>query len=504
LVAVAGLTWMIYRPDRVLPFDMLDFSEFLPTLQSRNSFGSRLAGLIEYYARQGRLNLLQYFFVDLRWTLFGFWSPGWQWSRMVVMLVIVTLTYRLLRRLGCTAFGASAGSAVFLVAPPATAGWIRLTMGEPMATVCLLLTCQLVLQDPRWWQRWSRVALLAVLLALILLAKEVLAATFLLPLTLCMMLSDDGTLREPQFRPGARRFAFVAAITSAVMLLPVLLVMRSAASTAYAAQFGGRLRSPGEIIASWLSSYVPFMVSGAPARIAGVALVAGLALVAIGWGIRLRREPNARLQRSLLAISLAMPLAGILVYAPWPVFAAFYSVPFMVGASIGIGLALSSLERASRAAAVGGYALWTLLLLVGAMDAAAQARLSAARQLAIMATIERLSSVAGSSDTVFVATDVRPTQTWQGAGPTIERYGVALGRRMPTLVNAPCGQTRQRVDAAAAGGVFFSSLCPKPESSQPIVERFNRFSVRSIRPSIDSFRVDVIVPRTDAQRSGDR
>jgi hypothetical protein len=52
LVLAVVVAFIIYRPDRDLPFDNLDFSEFLPILQSSESFWERTRELTRHYANQ--------------------------------------------------------------------------------------------------------------------------------------------------------------------------------------------------------------------------------------------------------------------------------------------------------------------------------------------------------------------------------------------------------------------------------------------------------------------
>src|SRR5688572_6437476 len=74
-VLAVVVAFFMYRPDHKLPFDYLDFSEFLPILQSTDSYWERSWGLIRYYASHGRANVLPYALLSAKWELFGWWSP---------------------------------------------------------------------------------------------------------------------------------------------------------------------------------------------------------------------------------------------------------------------------------------------------------------------------------------------------------------------------------------------------------------------------------------------
>src|SRR5688572_17342855 len=93
-------TFLVYRPDRNVPFDFVDFSEFLPLLQG-DSFFARLKSLLDYYLnQQGRANVVPYAILAAKWGWFGDYSPAWQWLRFGTMWGIILLTFLLLRRIG--------------------------------------------------------------------------------------------------------------------------------------------------------------------------------------------------------------------------------------------------------------------------------------------------------------------------------------------------------------------------------------------------------------------
>ena len=75
--------------------------------------------LVDYYASEGRFNIVGYAFLAARWNLFGWSSPGWQLARGAMMLLLIGLTYVLLRRLGASRLGATLGGSVYLIAPAA-------------------------------------------------------------------------------------------------------------------------------------------------------------------------------------------------------------------------------------------------------------------------------------------------------------------------------------------------------------------------------------------------
>src|SRR5579862_5204894 len=174
LLVVTG-TLLLYQPWRRLPFDITDFSEFLPLLH-RPSLGARWSGFLHYYASQGRWNVLSYAAIIAKWSVFGMYTAGWELVRFAEMWLIIVLTFLALRRFGADAWGAAAGAALMTVAAPAVPAWLRLTMGEPLG-LALLLAALLVATRYRGSAHWRRDAIvIAILVALALLTKEMLVA----------------------------------------------------------------------------------------------------------------------------------------------------------------------------------------------------------------------------------------------------------------------------------------------------------------------------------------
>src|SRR5262245_61410373 len=80
----------LYTPWVSRPFDILDFSEFLPLLTGAGGFLSRLSALNDYYVHQhGRLNLLSYAALAAKWSVLGDSPMLWQWLRFIEMGLLV-------------------------------------------------------------------------------------------------------------------------------------------------------------------------------------------------------------------------------------------------------------------------------------------------------------------------------------------------------------------------------------------------------------------------------
>jgi hypothetical protein len=495
-----ALTFLVYRPDRDLPFDFVDFSEFLPLLQRGESFIGRMRELLGYYAGQGRANVVGYAAIALKWGLWGDSAPAWQWTRFVVMWLVVVLTYLLLRRVGASRLASMTGASVFLFSLPAVDGWLRLTMAEPAGTILLLMACFIAVRGRP--SDGARVGLpFALVCATLVLLKEMLAATLVLPLALVVT-------RAYRAEGGARRSRLISlavsgGVTVALAGIPVALVALSAPGDAYTAEFGARLRPIGDVFAAWTLGLAPFgLGTSFPPSLAGIALLALVGLLVAGWAIELRRRDAAESgSRMLLAIGLVFPLLGSAIYLPWPSYNRFYAIPFMLGGALLAGIALSALEYRSPRASVATYCVWLLFLLFGAADAAGQSARAAVRQRITREVVARVAGMKEQVDTIFLATDQRPPTVWQGIGPTLQRYGEAMGHSMPPFINMSCDESRRRAATGDAAVVVFSTLCPGITMRDPIISRYRRLALPSTRLRAESIRVDFVRPGPSVERT---
>jgi hypothetical protein len=491
VLALLG-AFIMHRPDRELPFDNLDFSEFLPILQSSESFWERIPALMDYYARHGRANLLPYVLLSAKWEVFGWWSPGWQWSRYAVMVGVIVLAFLLLRRLGATILGSAAGASVFLVAPAAVRGWIRLTAAEPLGTLLLLALCLTILPARRLREsrtRWLAVALLAIG---VLLTKEMLAAALVLPVGLLLLTDDDGRVRAPAMTRQVTQLVVLLSVIGVLCLGPMLRIALAAPEHGYSSLYGDAARPVPQAMRTWWHTFVPFDPAyGFPAGVITVALILLVGLLVCGWWLHLR-TPEGRAHGWLLALAMVFPLVGAIVYAPWPAYQEFYAMPFLFGTSVLVAFAVAAFQRGSpRPVEMAALGWWGALLLVGGIDAHRQAASAAASQLAMYRLVTHIHGMA-PVDSVLVATDVKAPQQWQGAAGTLRRYALAVNVPWPPTRDIPCSKESSPSAATSRIVVVYRyDLCSRPVSAEPIVQRFRRLSLRRLRLVDDSVRIDV-------------
>jgi hypothetical protein len=493
-VVAVLVTFAVYRPDRNVPFDFLDFSEFLPLLQEGDSYLDRLSKLVAYYATQGRFNLLGYAGIAAKWGLWGDSSPGWQWTRFFTMWVAILLTYRVLRRVGVNRVGAVMGCSMFLFAPVTFDGWMRLTTAEPLGVLLLLAGCLLALSSVsnRRTELLTGLAFAAICAGIIL-VKEMLVFSLVLPLLLPLVRRG---IERTALRTRLRTLIVSAIASVPLAATPVVLTAMRAPRQAYTTAFGSQTRPPSDVLAQWSLAFVPFDPGNSfPARFTGIALIAFSAIVIIGWTLRVRAGDDHLQLKALLPISLLFPLLGTLIYLPWPAWSRFYLLPFLLSGAILTAIAFEGIDTRSRRAFYGAAFVWFVLLMAAGTDAYGQSNRLIARQLTNRAVVTRLASLHASFDTVFVATDQKVPAAWQGLGPTLERYGRAFELSMPVIINVPCQESRARAESTGAPITAYSSHCPGFAAKDPIVFRYRRLRLGPLPlTTTDSIRVDFILP----------
>ena len=432
LVVIGSL--LLYQPWRRLPFDITDFSEFLPLLQ-RPSLGARWSGFLHYYASQGRWNVLAYAAITAKWSLFGMYTAGWELSRFAEMWLIIVLAFLILRRFGADVWGAAAGAALLTVATPAVPAWLRLTMGEPLG-LALLMPALLLATRYRNSARWRRDAIaIAVLIALALLSKEMLVVFVPFIVVVATCLAAPGRLEWPQM--GRRTMYLVGCIVIAtiVVLTPVAITAVHAPPGNYASQYGGWKMDPGQLSLNFATVVLPVTQSRpgeivslftAPAN-ALFLLTLAVAAVLIYRGRAAQRTPWARVA-AWTGLALSLPAFVVVAYGPWSYFQDFYGLPYVLGSSMLLAGAVTAASRAGRRLAPALRAACAGILLLGAVRAMLPAQESFARRTVQGDLARFLAEKAAHRPVLVMKADFQPSPwaRWQDTGPTLGRYAAAL------------------------------------------------------------------------------
>jgi hypothetical protein len=502
---VAGLAFFLYLPTRQRPFDLLDFSEFLPLLTAHNSWSDQFLALARYYLQdQGRTNVLPYGAITLKWGLFGNSVVSWQLARFIQMLIIVAGVYHLCRRLGASWSGAGWGSLLLVTAGSATDAWTRLTTGEPLGLMFLLAALGMAerfQQNPRWQRRANAIAML---LAGMVLCKETLVAAvpFLLAIAWCRQ--PDGTYA---WSGRSTRNIGLAVRTLGVMMilgLAIALIAANAHTEAFASQYGRETPSFLSSVVTFVLFLLPSRTGLEPASASLPANLAFLALVGQGWWLQLRRDRPSNSTAILLGALLLFPLAGTLVYAPWPLRELFYGLPFMITPAVLLARAVTSVEQR------GGVARWLAQLTCAgivaftALQAHHLSRYKTARQEVNYSLATTLASLAGG-DSGFVALKSTFAEGWRGPGPALMRYGRLMAPTgvMPIVVNVRCDDIPRILsivrNETTRALISYSNTCgPLPNRSHHIAQGFVYYDPARWSLKLDSLGADVIIlPATE-------
>jgi hypothetical protein len=437
----ALVAFLLYRPDTAAPFEIVDFSETLPILTEGQGFTDRFQGLVSYYLQHGRAAFGLSAGLAARWSLFEWWTPGWQWARFLVCLAVVVLTWRLLRLLGASRAGAAAGAGLFVVSESAAPGWLRPAVSEPFGTL-LLLVASLVACRYQGTERPGRLAAaIAVLVALMILTKETLVAAAFLPAALALCRGPHGWLTWPEL---SRRNAVLAGALGGVLLVmavPVLWAVSQTAPDGYARQFGAADGLLSNAVFGLLPALFPFTpIPSPPLWSVLLADIAWLTVLIVGWRALPGDAVARRHARLVLSLGLALPLARLVVYLPWPLQYPYYSIPYLLGVALLLAFAVTHLGRAARPLPQFGLIAAALAGLQSAAGSGAEAaRYFASRRLsdALVSELHTLGRT-GAVDSVVIAVPRVKEQAWWGLGPTLARFGTATGRPLPPVREMVC------------------------------------------------------------------
>jgi 4-amino-4-deoxy-L-arabinose transferase-like glycosyltransferase len=493
-LGTALLAAYIYQPWRDLGFDLEDFSEFQPILEHAASLSSRFSALTEYYATQGRWNVVGYAFLAAKWTLFGPEPVTWQWLRLVQMLGVACLASQLIVRLGVSRPVAWASASLFLFSSAAAASFVRLTLGEPLALVFLLGALLLAARYQKT-RRWKLCGIgISLCLGLLLATKEVLIVC--VPFVLAFGMSwRDGAFHRLRW---SKRNAFLAAAVAATVILisiPIISVVMRTEPGSYDSAYRVDNISAAKFLVLAFYMVMPVQHSSPP-EVFPLLYPANIIVGILGGsGLLIWLRFGARLPRPLPLVSgaLCLALAGAVVYAPWPRFEDFYALPFLLGVALVLAFAVEAAGERARA----NYciALGTLLLGVLYMVVAAQAAVEYgfARRAATNELVETLQSFHGLDSVLVGTTD--PGLAWHQRAGTLERSMRNRSRdaAVPSIVGVPCADAAEnRVLPTSVAVVNYVRECGEIGAPGMSVEyHFKYRDWRTLGTRRDSFVIEL-------------
>lgn len=489
--ALLASAWVLYRPPPASPFDILDYSEVLPQLQNSSGFLGSISALLRYFATQGRTNIGTYLYIAFDWSLFGLHSEGWQLGVWVVMAILVVLVFVVGRSWRWSPIASFLASGLLVVGSPAAESWVRLA-GEPLACIAFVVAVAHAGRSREHSLSYSQVLWLGVLCLALTLIKEVLVV--LIPVVLFARVVGASRSGRPQDVQSHMVMVVLFAAVLCIRLLWAAKVIVEAPTTAYSSLYTLD-RLPSAPVSSILLTILlpvravvepPWLRILVPAN-----LFYALALLVAWVGIGIH-EP--RKLTKYVTSYVAMCGIGALAYAPWPRFESFYALPFVLPSVAMLGHSLSRVRQLSARCSLLAYSFASAAVTLAALGAGRAASVTWARRLVENAVVQE---VATQSAAVAVVRKSPPSQAWQGTGPTMARYAVALHWewRPKEVSDFACNDSRLRALAESHVVIVYVHECQ--EWKWPVARSFvERFTYRDwfARSQPDSIRIDVASP----------
>lgn len=484
--------WLLYRPEIARPFDYVDFPDNILILKAHTGFLDRFQALMAAYQGHGRWSPVTMSLLAAQWSWFEWWTPGWQLLRFTLLGGATGLTYWLCRRLGLSASGASVGAALLVVSPPAVTGWIRLSTAEPVGLLFVLIASILALSPSSRGTSWS----MAIMLLLLMWTKEIMTASFLLPILLATVVAPRlGSGRDAS---AERQFTRLVPCIVVFILgaLPILATYLNAPVGAFATRYGNSSASIGDVIGATLTALLPFApIANGNAMPLLIAVSSLLLLLLAGWyHTLLRRAP---FRREILLLGIALPVTGAVIYAPWPDYLLVYALPFLLAGVLVIGRAVSSLAASTLPSRTVAVTCVGVVLSTSTAQAFNDASRTRALHMAVATTVRQVAGIPGI-DTVLVAVAAEQFDARGNFGSRFWLYARAIDLRWPMIRDVPCDSVDRKPEAGTLL-LRVNAMCEGARSwTDTITIPHRRFDWPNPIPRYDELRVDILRRREGA------
>ena len=489
VVILLLVAWLLYRPELVRPFDYVDFPENILILKQHDGFVERFRAISSVYAEHGRFSPITLGSIAAQWTCFEWWTPGWQLFRFVMMSSVVVMAYALFRKLHLTAIAAFAATSLLITSPGAVVGWTRLSTAEPLGMVWLLIACHLALRRPTM----IGASLFALMLLATLWTKEIMAAAFLFPLLLA---NQRNVIAIESESPAGANPAWYAPSAVALLLgaVPIIHTWNTAPLQSFAGRYGSSSFNFNDVAGSAMSAWFPFAPIQADSLTALLVVVfAFLLVVVIGWREALALNPSRRRHALLLMMAIVIPVAGALVYAPWPFYLLVYALPFTIAGALLFGQATSSLLGSHPAGRLTGAIGMAIVLTFCLAQAANESGRTHALRQAFATTVTRVANMA-DVDTALVGIESGQFDSQGNFGPRFRLYAEMMGLQWPPVRDVVCDQ----LPATPPNGLLvlrLNLMCdPQASPPLPVVTHYARLVWPSPLPRPDSVMVTLTSP----------
>ncbi|HEX9834837.1 MAG TPA: hypothetical protein VGA66_17445 [Mycobacterium sp.] len=198
--------------------------------------------------------------------------------------------------------------------------------------------------------------------------------------------------------------------------------------------------------------------------------------------------------RMLLCIALALPVARLFVYLPWPLQYPYHSIPFLAGISVVSAMGVTQMTESRGLPRAIAIAASTVVILCAAAAAQAQASRYFALRRVTDALVSGLYELAqsGRVDSMIIAVPHAKAQAWWGLGPTLSRFAAATERPLPRISERPCEAARADALAPRQALVVLQWQC---ESSLTptirLVDLAHRVRIDAFTIVVDTLQADV-------------
>jgi len=502
MLLVTCVAVAVYRPDRPLPFDLWDFREFLPILESHRGMREGYEALLGYYAGHGRMNPLFYFTFVLQYALFGDHAWAWQITRFSVMLIDAGLLLWLARRLRLGWLGAVTTTLLFVVGTPAVRAWVQL-MAEPLVIGLLLIAAHLALnyrEAPHWR---ARATIILACIAAAFLTKEIAGALGAVVVLLALCGWGENVSLPDLRAPRNIVLAAGAAIVACLVAVLILEVRSLPEATGYGMAYGRGSISLGRFLEDLAATTLPVHPNGQ--TVLGLlypANVLALLLVGLGYASWARSNDSRRLLVRSVVFAIGMAVFGTLLYLPWPKFDSFYALPFFLGPALLLGAAVDTMDRAGGSRRIAGGLAAAAMVFYAAIPAV-RSSATATAALHLNVAVVRVLAGLDPSDTVFVLGPTAGPRALPVAAAELHGYGLAVRAwAMPVMLDRDCGMPP--VNSPRVAVLTYSYGCGLlPQPTMRLNSSYRWRDWLTLAALSDTLTIDLSGPpisRDDAQR----
>ncbi len=437
---MGGIAWLVfaavlYQPLLDRPYEVQDFPDLLLLMRQGTSTFDTLGILFDYMISNGRLNLIVALQLVVKWKLFAEAMPLWHLARACEMAVLAALTYRLLRKLGCSQTGALVASTIFMISPAAALSWTRMIIGEPIGAIVLVLLCLLLHAPLPGRFPHSRFVALSLMVVLLGLVKEVFLVAVPVVTFGIIGFEARGRASLSLFLRDSRVHAVV--LGGVLVVVPVVLVALNAPPQAYSGHFGVANISAANFLMPLLGTLLPFGLTSSP--LSSIELLA-IALYVAGmvgtWGIALKDRAFAG-RRWLLLFGLGLPVVGALVYMPWAKYRLYHALPFQLGTAMLVAIAVTRLLESVRYVRVAALAAFAFIAAPMLTFASGWISFQDASRDLTRGTALWLGTLPASAEATLEVCGL-PEHHFSGYDHFLPSYALSLGLTTPSVRPTPC------------------------------------------------------------------